>query len=152
MRKTSVIFATVILMITGGSGCVSSSSGPVSSSSRSVASSNMGYTITHTEMSQDERPDSALRIYKFRDELVSRGFSIVSTASSDTKEQTELKGKYGNLGDIEVTLLIDNQIDMKRRVLQGRVHAFTTDANAKQEFDTFTAQLQEVISGFPLSN
>ena len=145
MRKTSVIFATVLLMMTGGSGCISSNSGP-------ITSSNIGYTITHTEMSQDKRPDSTLRINKFRDELVSRGFRVVSTASSDTKEQTELKGKYGNLGDIEVTLLIDNQINTKRRVLQGRVKAFTVDKNTQQEFDTFTAQLQEAVSGFPFSN
>lgn len=109
----------------------------------SVRDSSMSNTVT----TQAELNQGNQRVNQFKQELLRKGFRQVSSFSSDSKEQVILKGRYGQLKDLEVTLWTVNRLDTKEPQLGGGIHASIAGKEAEQEFDEFYKRVVKVVVG-----
>jgi hypothetical protein len=110
-------------------------------------SSGKGATMSNTVTTQAELNEGNQRINEFKQELLRRGFRVVSSFSSESKEQVILEGRYGALKDLEVTLWTGNRLETKEPQLGGGIHASIAGKEAEQEFDEFYKRVVKVVVG-----
>ena len=108
--------------------------------------SGKGSTMTNTVTTQAELNAGNQRINEFKQELLRKGFREVSSSSSDSKEQVILKGRYGALKDLEVTLWTGKRLEMKEPQLGGGIHALVSK-ESEREFDEFYKRVVKVVVG-----
>jgi len=109
-------------------------------------SSGRGSTMTKTVTTQAELNEGNQRINEFRQELLRKGFRVVSSFSSDSKEQVILAGRYGALKDLEVTLWTGKRLETKEPQLGGGIHALVSK-ESEREFDEFYKRVVKVVVG-----
>ena len=107
-------------------------------------------TSTYTAGSEAEYRDGSQRVNDFMQELLSRGFRIVSTTNSESWAQITLIGDYGELKDAEVVFRIGKigkQLETKEPHFGATIQANVTGKVAEQEFDRLDARLKSAIQG-----
>jgi hypothetical protein len=110
----------------------------------------IGRTMSFTASTQDQLDEGNKRINDFKQELLTQGFRVVSSSSSDSKEQVILEGRYGGLKDLKVTLWTGKRLEMKEPQLGGGIHASMVSKEAEQEFDELYRRVVFVVTGKPL--
>jgi len=94
-----------------------------------------------------ELRDGAARVEQLTQELLGRGFRTTSTSTSNLWHEVTLKGDYGALKDVEVTLHVANQLDKAEPHLKAVLHASFPNQPAKQEFEGLDAHIKSAIRG-----
>jgi hypothetical protein len=107
-------------------------------------------TISFTASTQDQLNEGNKRINDFKQELLTQGFRVVSSSSSDSKEQVILEGRYGALKDLKVTLWTGKRLEMKESQLGGGIDASIVSKEAEQEFDELYRKVVLIVTGKPL--
>ncbi|HZS10313.1 MAG TPA: hypothetical protein VFD58_36125 [Blastocatellia bacterium] len=108
---------------------------------------NRASSNTFTAANEAELRDGSLRVEQFRQELMSRGFRVVSRSGSESKDQVSLRGDYGGLKGVEITLWTGKRLEMKEPHLGASLQASIASEAAGQEFDRLDARLKSVIRG-----
>ena len=108
-----------------------------------------GSTMTCRVGTQAELDQGNQRINAFKEELLRQGFREVSASFSDSKEEFILKGQYGRLKDLRVTLRTNKRLQKEEPELAGGIHAFIRDEQADQEFEQLYKKVTAVVTGKP---
>ena len=106
-----------------------------------------GSTMTFTASTQSQLDEGNQRINEFKQELLKQGFHVVSSFSSDSKEQVILKGHYGKLKGLEVTLWTGKRLDVKEPHLGGGIHASIASEEAERKFDELYRRVESIVVG-----
>lgn len=106
-----------------------------------------GSTMSFTVATQDQLNEGNQRINEFKQELLRQGFRVVSLSTSDSKEQVILKGDYGALKDLEVTLWTGNRLEIKEPQLGGGIHASLAGKEAEREYDELYRKVESIVTG-----
>ena len=106
-------------------------------------------TMSFTAPTQDQLDEGTKRINDFKQELLTQGFRVVSSSSSDSKEQVILEGRYGELKDLKVTLWTGKRLEMKEPNLGGGIVASMVSKQAEQEYDELYRRVVVVVIGRP---
>jgi hypothetical protein len=107
-------------------------------------------TMSFTASTQDQLNEGNKRINDFKQELLTQGFRVVSSSSSDSKEQVILEGRYGELKDLKLTLWTGKRLEIKEPQLGGGIHASIVSKKAEQEFDELYRKVVFIVTGKPL--
>lgn len=108
---------------------------------------NRSSSTTFTAATEAELRDGRDRVNGFKQELMSHGFRSFSAASSNFWEEVGLKGDYGDLKDVEITLRTGNELAMKEPHLAAAIRAQIISKAAEQEFEKLDARIKSVIRG-----
>jgi len=108
-----------------------------------------GSTMTYGVGTQAELDQGNQRINAFKEELLRQGFLEVSASFSNSKEEFILKGQYGRLKDLRVTLQTNKRLEKEEPELAGGIHASIRDEQADQEFEELYKKVVSVVTGQP---
>src|ERR1044071_8187549 len=107
----------------------------------------MSSSMTFIASTQNQLSEGNQRINEFKQDLLNQGFHVVSSSSSDSKEEVILKGHYGKLKDLEVTLWTGKRLDVKEPSLGGGIQAFIASEEAKREFKELYRKVESIVEG-----
>lgn len=111
-----------------------------------------GSTMSFTVATQNQLDEGNQRINEFKQELLNQGFRVLSSSGSDSKEQVILKGDYGKLKDLEVTLWTGKRLDIKEPHLGGGIRTSIASEEAEREFDALYRKVVSIVVGRPEEN
>lgn len=106
-----------------------------------------GASRTHIVATQDELDEGIRRIDQFKQELLKQDFREIHSLRSSETEKTTLKGRYGSLRDLEVTLWYGKKLESEEPHLGGHIYATIISKEADKEFDELYKRVETVVSG-----
>jgi len=112
------------------------------------------YTDTYTAANEAELKEAVRRVNEFKQQLLEAGFHEISSESASsvgggTRIKKILKGTYGNLHNVEITLWTSDKIDssMDNKHIGAGAHSEITSNADEQEFEALVRKLQFVTTG-----
>src|SRR5262245_20244184 len=116
------------------------------------------HTQTFTAANEAELQDAVHRVNEFKQQLLEAGFREISSESSSyvgggTRSKKILKGNYGNLHDVEITLWTSNKIDaqMNNEHIGVGAHCEITSQEEERQFDALVGKPELVATGHSLT-
>jgi hypothetical protein len=94
-----------------------------------------------------ELRDGTARVANLKEELIGRGFYVTSTALSNDWEEETLRGDYGNLKGVDVTLRVATQLDVKQPHFRSVVIGSFPDRSARKAYDELCAHIHSTFQG-----
>ena len=123
-------------------------------------SQGVGYSDSYIAGNEVELKEGVRRINDFKQELLGRGLRIISNESTGfsrgdgkgivpggSKETVILKGDYGKLREVEVTLWTSDRLDMDPPHLGARVQTRISNQAEEAELNSLKERIQFVVSG-----
>jgi len=112
---------------------------------------NKAATISYAADTQQHLDECNQRLNEFKQELLSKGFREVSSSKSDSEDQAMLKGDYGALKDLEVTLWTFKQADSEKSRIIARIKAYVEGEEASREFNRLRKKIDSLPTGMKIS-
>ena len=109
----------------------------------------MTSSMSSIASTQDRLNEDNQRINELKQELLKQGFGVAASDTSDSKEQVILKGRYGKLKDIEVTLWTGKQLEIREPHSGAIISATITSDEAEREFRDFSSKVSSIVEGRP---